>query len=163
MSKRWNEDDLERLKKRGFKVIETTKTGKKPELSEYSLDVSKRGRPNMSNPDNVANPIKKNKFNAKKVLIDGITFDSTKEGRRYQDLKLLQSQGEINNLELQVKYSFVYNFITIGTYRADFVYFTKDGTMIVEDVKSPITRKKADYRLRRRMMAAFFGIDILET
>jgi len=88
MSKRWTSEDLDRLKKRGFKVIETTKTGgaPRPELSEFSLDVPnpswidsqihnreierkergrvaalvsnggarKRGRPNISDPNEVA-------------------------------------------------------------------------------------------------------------
>ena len=46
----------------------------------------------------------KSKYGAKKVEIDGIIFDSKKEGRRYQELKMLQKAGEISNLQRQVKY-----------------------------------------------------------
>lgn len=35
----------------------------------------------------------KNKFNARKKVVDGIEFDSTKEARRYQDLALMQKAG----------------------------------------------------------------------
>lgn len=187
------EEELRRLQKeRGFRIVDTNKPKPRPELSEFSLDVPKkhtipgsaetdkkilkelnekmkqvyevykRGRPNMSDPENVANPRKKNKFNAKKVTIDGITFDSTKEGRRYEELKLLEKAGEISDLMLQCQYEFVHEGQLIGRYRADFAYMTTDG-LVVEDVKSPATRKKADYRLRKRMMAVFFGIEILET
>ena len=45
----------------------------------------------------------KRKYHNKKVTIDGITFDSKKEARRYQELKLLERAGEIQNLELQKK------------------------------------------------------------
>lgn len=157
MSNRWNEDDLERLKKRGFKIIET-KNGKqiavtqhqdRPELSEFSLDVPKKP--------------KANKFNAKKVIIDGIKFDSTKEGNRYKELKLKETAGAILNLCLQAKFTFIHDGEKIGSYTADFTYNDPEGNYVVEDVKSPITRKKTDYRLRKKMMKAFFGIEILET
>ncbi len=41
------------------------------------------------------------KYNNKKVVLNGITFDSQKEARRYRDLSLLERAGEIKNLELQ--------------------------------------------------------------
>jgi len=163
MSKRWTEEDLRRLQsKKGFRVIYTNKPQFRPELSEFSLDVPKRGRPNMSDPVNIANPVNKNKFGAKKVVIDGIKFDSTKEGRRYEELKLLEKAGEISDLMLQRQYEFIHEGQLIGRYRADFAYMTNDG-LVIEDVKSPATRKKTDYRLRKRMMKVFFGIEILET
>lgn len=39
MNKRWSEEDLERLKNRGFKIINTEKAVGQPMLSNYSLDV----------------------------------------------------------------------------------------------------------------------------
>ena len=42
----------------------------------------------------------KSKYSNKKVLIDGITFDSKKEAKRYTELKILESAGEIINLEV---------------------------------------------------------------
>lgn len=163
MSKRWTEEDIRRLQaKQGFRIVDTNRPQPRPELSEFSLDIPKRGRPNMSDPANIANPVKKNKFGAKKIVIDGITFDSTKEGRRYEELKLLEKAGEISDLMLQCPYEFIHDGQLIGRYRADFVYTTRDGR-VIEDVKSPATRKKTDYRLRKRMMKVFFGIEILET
>ena len=41
------------------------------------------------------------KYNNKKVVLNGITFDSQKEARRYRDLSLLERAGEIKSLELQ--------------------------------------------------------------
>lgn len=50
-----------------------------------------------------------------------------------------------------------------AVYTADFVYRDKDGNEVVEDVKSEITRKEADYVLRRKLMLHVWGIRILET
>jgi hypothetical protein len=44
------------------------------------------------------------KYGNKKVVIDGIEFDSKKEARRYRELKLLEKAGEIKDLQMQVKY-----------------------------------------------------------
>lgn len=50
-----------------------------------------------------------------------------------------------------------------AVYTADFVYRDKDGSEVVEDTKSEITRKEADYVLRRKLMLHVHGIRILET
>ena len=44
------------------------------------------------------------KYNNRKITIDRYVFDSVKEGKRYRELKLLESAGEIKNLELQPRY-----------------------------------------------------------
>ena len=44
------------------------------------------------------------RFNAKKKIIDGITFDSGREAARYEELKLLQLAGEIRNLKCHTRY-----------------------------------------------------------
>ena len=46
----------------------------------------------------------KSKYHNKKVMIDGIKFDSKKEANRYQELKLMQRAGIISDLQRQVKY-----------------------------------------------------------
>ena len=48
-----------------------------------------------------------NKYNAVKVNVDGITFDSKKEAERYSELKLLERCGAISDLELQVEYKLI--------------------------------------------------------
>ena len=47
---------------------------------------------------------KQNKFKNKKIIIDGIKFDSKKEGYYYVYLKELEKTNKISNLQLQVKY-----------------------------------------------------------
>ena len=101
-----------------------------------------------------------NKYRAKKVVIDGIRFASLKEGRRYNELKLLVKAEEIFDLTLQPKYTIKHNNIKICTYRADFTYTDVRGVETIEDVKG---FKTPVYRLKKKMMKAFYGIDILET
>ena len=49
----------------------------------------------------------RNKYGNKKTVVDGITFDSRKEAKRYQELKLLEKAGEIKDLRRQVKYELI--------------------------------------------------------
>jgi hypothetical protein len=100
---------------------------------------------------------KGNKFGNKPVVLDRIKFDSTKEGRRYLVLKTLLQQGRITDLVLQPYFVLQEGFryhngekVRAITYTADFKY-QQDGKTIVEDVKSEITRKKADYRIRVKL------------
>ena len=82
------------------------------------------------------------KYYNKKVIVDGIKFDSKKEAKRYQELLLMQKYGYIKDLQLQVKYELQPSFKKNNkTYRkieyiADFVYFDiKLDKCIVEDTK----------------------------
>ena len=115
---------------------------------------------------------KRTKYKNKEIVIDGIKFKSIKEGNRYIELKTLQRDGKIKNLELQPRYQLVKGVKFDGDkrakpamrYTADFRYFDVDlGKEVVEDVKSAITKKKADYRMRRHMMLAIHGIEVKET
>ena len=45
-----------------------------------------------------------NKYQNKKITIDGVKYDSKKEARRWQELKLLEKAGEIYDLRRQVKF-----------------------------------------------------------
>ena len=105
---------------------------------------------------------KRNKMNAVQVRdpVHGL-FHSKREHARYHVLLIMQRAKEIRGLERQVKFSFDLNGIHIGTYRADFVYF-KGEKRIVEDSKTEPSKTEA-YGLRKRMMSAFYNIDILET
>jgi len=103
---------------------------------------------------------KPSKYKNKKIEIDGIIFHSEKEGKRYWHLKLLVRAKEITNLCLQVPFVMTLNNVKICTYRADFTYTDKNGNYIVEDSKGV---KTDTYILKKKMMKAFHGIDILET
>ena len=108
----------------------------------------------------------------KKVIINGIKFDSKKEGRRYQDLLIMQRANEISDLELQPKFELVKGVKFSGDkrakpavrYFADFAYTdNRTGKRIVEDVKSPVTKEKPYYKIKRHMMLAIHGIEVVET
>ena len=107
------------------------------------------------------------KYGNRKTVVDGITFDSKLEARRYSELKLLERAGEITDLQLQVKYTLIPSQKLNGkvveravTYTADFVYVLKSsGETVVEDTKGMKTDK---YILKRKMMLYFHGIRIKE-
>lgn len=94
-----------------------------------------------------------NKYKNKKITINGILFDSQKEGARYFDLSAMEKSGIIEELELQPKFQIVdqakWNGKTLAkrSYIADFMYI-KDGEKIVEDVKGLLTPM---YRLKRQL------------
>ena len=114
----------------------------------------------------------KNKFGAVKKTIDGIKFDSTRESKRYEELKLLERAGKIKDLEVQPVFILVKSVKFNGDkkatpamrYTADFRYYDiEKGEVVVEDVKSSATAKLTDYRMRRHLMLAIHGIEVLET
>lgn len=105
---------------------------------------------------------KKNKYGAVKTEVDGIMFDSKREAKRYQELRLLEQAGEITNLRLQVPFELIpkSKYGMPIRYIADFTYNNGNGQLIVEDakgVKTPV------YLLKRRIMAEIYNIEIKET
>jgi hypothetical protein len=101
-----------------------------------------------------------NKYNNIKTIIHGIKFDSKKEGARFLELKQLERIGEIYALETQPRFDFKINGFLLCYDKEDFKYTTLNGDEIVEDVKG---MKTAMYRLKKKMMKAFHGIEIYET
>jgi hypothetical protein len=99
------------------------------------------------------------KYHNRLTLVDGIVFHSQKEARRYEELKLNQQAGAIANLRTQVKYSLDVNRKRIALYVADFVYL-ENGKEIIEDVKGMRTPV---YQIKKKLMNAIYGIEILET
>ena len=122
----------------------------------------------------------KNKFGNRKLTVDGMTFDSKHEYRRWCELKLLVKAGEIHDLQRQVKFELIpaqyerYERISQKTgkrladgqrcvekavcYIADFVYREGDR-MVVEDAKGVRT---PEYILKRKLMLARHGVKIRE-
>lgn len=97
------------------------------------------------------------------MVIDGMTFDSRKEGRRYEKLALRLKAGEIGNLEFQVAYDMIVNGQLVTRYVADFRYLlVATGEMVVEDVKSKATRINRVYRIKKKLMKAIYNIEIKE-
>jgi hypothetical protein len=114
-----------------------------------------------------AAPAKPSKYRNQKVTVDGFTFDSAKESRRYSELLALQRAGKISNLELQVPFILAPPVVMNGRkkpalrYMADFVY-DEGGKQVVEDVKSAATRKLPVFRVKAHLMLSVHGIEIKE-
>lgn len=110
---------------------------------------------------------KKNKYNNRKVTVDGITFDSQKECDHWFKLKARQKAHEIRNLNRQVTFELIpaqkkgNRLIERAcTYRADFVYIDcKTGEMVVEDAKGVKTEV---YKIKKKLMRWVHGIEIKE-
>ena len=108
------------------------------------------------------------KYHNKKVIIEGIKFDSEKEGNYYLKLKMLEKAGKIRDLRLQVPFVVLETFkVNDRTYRktkyiADFTYFDDKDKLHVIDVKSEATRKDKTYQLKKKLLAWKYGIEIEE-
>lgn len=107
--------------------------------------------------DRAAKP-KASKYRAQRVEVDGITFDSKLEARRYALLKIARSAGYLD-FKMQVSYPLEVNGQKVTTYRADFVVTYPDGRVEVEDCKG---FKTPVYRLKKKLMKAIHGIEIKE-
>lgn len=119
------------------------------------------------------------KYHSRKVTVDGDTYDSMKEYRRFKELSLLERAGAIRNLKRQVKYvlipaqrEFTSEIDRKGNFKkgkllerecayiADFVYFDMSTCrMTVEDTKGYRTK---DYIIKRKLMLWVHGIQIKE-
>lgn len=86
------------------------------------------------------------KYRNKKTVIDGITFDSRAEGRRYENLKLAQKSGAISGLEIHKRFKLYAGIV----YEADFAY-VENGRLVAEDVKGFVTK---EFRLKKRLFNA---------
>lgn len=107
-----------------------------------------------------------NKYYSRKVIIDGIKFDSKKEGNRYLELKLLLKARKIRDLELQKKFELLPKYKINGktiraiSYVADFVYWDiSKNEMIIEDTKG---FKTEVYKLKKKLFEYKYGIEIKE-
>jgi len=89
------------------------------------------------------------KYNAKKTQIDGFTFGSIREGKRYQELILLERAGEITDLTIHPRFLLQEGFEDVNPiyYEADFRY-TEGDALVVEDVKGHETE---GFRLKSKL------------
>lgn len=116
----------------------------------------------------VALPRTRSKFRNVPTEVDGVRFDSKREARRFGELQWLEKAGEVKNIARQATYPLVVNQIRIASYRADFTYEERAGSLrdgyfwrpVVEDVKGVQTPV---YKIKRALMKAIHGIDIRET
>ena len=123
---------------------------------------------------------KGNKYGNKKVEYDGLKFDSKKEKDRYIFLKAQEMLGNIQDLQLQVKYElipaikeeYVEHLKTKDrvktrtvqlaiTYTCDFQYY-KDGELVTEDVKASPKTASLDkvFLIKEKLFRWKFGYSI---
>lgn len=108
------------------------------------------------------------KYRAQRTTVDGITFDSKKEARRWGELQMLAKAGEITELERQHKIPLAMDEYPIKirsarypngrrvSYVADFTYF-ENGQFVIEDTKgfdTPLSR------LKRAIVEAMTGAEV---
>ena len=124
---------------------------------------------------------KQNKYGNKKVVRNGMTFDSVHEYERYCELVLLEKAGLITELETQKPFTLIpaqyETYERYGkngkrlkdgkrcversvVYVADFVY-KENGKTVVEDTKSDATKTK-DFVIKRKLMLWVHNIRIKE-
>jgi hypothetical protein len=116
----------------------------------------------------LSNPVRlpaRSKYRAVRTTIDGITFASKREAKRYSELKMLEKAGEIWDLQLQAKFA-LYVLLQhpdsdspIGHYIADFTYKNRQREHVVEDSKGFRTPL---YKWKKKHFEAQYGITIQE-
>lgn len=115
---------------------------------------------------------RKSKYKSVKETVDGHTFHSKREARRYRELKLLQNSGEIQNLELQPKFKFTIDGRPVliksegfpngrqASYSADFRYWdNRRQAIVVEDAKG---FKTDIYKLKKALVETMWPGTIIE-
>jgi hypothetical protein len=101
------------------------------------------------------------KYHARRITIDGESFDSQMEYSRFRMLQLQERAGDIRNLKRQPRYDLVVNGVNCGYYKADYEYdLVTTGEHIVEDCKG---FKTPVYNLKKKLIKALYGIEILES
>lgn len=109
---------------------------------------------------------KRPKYGNKKVIFDGMTFDSQRECSRWQGLRFLEAARHIANLERQVPIELMGQNGPILTptgrkmrYVADFKYFdVRTGAVVIEDAKG---FKTPEYKIKAAILAAM-GLKVVE-
>ncbi|HGH4592372.1 TPA: DUF1064 domain-containing protein [Clostridioides difficile] len=87
------------------------------------------------------------KYNNKKIVIDGIKFDSKDESEYYLYLKEKKDNGEIKDFGLQQKFELQPKFKKDGksyraiTYTVDFAIYKWNGEVVYIDVKGYSTQQ----------------------
>lgn len=102
---------------------------------------------------------KRSKYRSQRVTVGERTYDSKKEATCAAQLQALEAAGKIHNLRYQVRYDLIVNGLKVTSYRADFTWEDEAGKEIVADAKGFRTR---EYKIKRNLMIALFGISIVE-
>lgn len=133
-------------------------------VSEADIARMNRSRTTLRTP---ITPPKPAKYRNTKTEIFGIVFDSKKESDHYLYLRSLEQRGEITQLRRQHRWEIEVKGRHIAWWLSDFDYtvpshFGGADVHVVVDVKSPITRKNATYRIKRKLVEAIHGFEVTE-
>ncbi len=103
----------------------------------------------------VLKPVKKSKYNANRVRVDGILFDSQLEADYYSNLKLQLKMGTIRGFCRQPEFVLQEGFAATKpiTYRPDFIIFHNDGSYEIVDTKGFETQ---EFKRTRKLFKAKF-------
>jgi hypothetical protein len=93
---------------------------------------------------------------------DGVVYHSKKEMLRHIALMIEQRAGYISELDRQVEYPLIVNGIYITKYIADHVYVDSFGSKVVEDTKGSKETTTEEFRIKKLLMKALHGIDVIE-
>ena len=97
------------------------------------------------------------KYNSKKIVIDGYTFDSIVESQRYGELVMMRCAGEITDLQVHPVFVLLDAFTDARgrkhralTYESDFIYRElNSGLVVIEDVKGIKTK---EFRIKEKLL-----------
>lgn len=102
------------------------------------------------------------KYRARPTEVDGILFASRKEAKVYKHLKLRERAGEVQLLELQPSYTLTVNDVKVCRYVADFRIREKVGGEWVERIVDAKGFLTPIYRLKKKLLKACLGLEIVE-
>ncbi len=131
--------------------LQKSQTTKLEKLNKWGMKRLKRSIPRSSLMRRTST---RSKYNAKKVVIDDIKFDSKAEAAYYQQLKLLKMTGEVVSFNLQPEFVLQESFRKNGKlyraikYKADFLVLYKDGHEELIDVKGMLTK---EFRIKQKL------------
>ncbi|PTQ84768.1 uncharacterized protein DUF1064 [Trichococcus patagoniensis] len=106
------------------------------------------------------------KYGAKKITIDGITFDSKAEGRYYEHLQKLKKSGLVEDFQMQKPFTLLDRFahpqtgriVRAITYKADFEVLYTDGRIEVVDIKGFLT---PEFKIKAKLFMFRYQIPLV--
>jgi hypothetical protein len=92
----------------------------------------------------------RSKYGNQPMWLDGYYFDSKAEARHYAQLRLAEEMGDISELQVHPRYKVADapNGETDVYYEADFAYRTREGKLVVVDVKGFETQA---WKIKRKL------------
>ena len=145
----------DRITQSEFQQMRSLASGRK--LSDVAAAANARKIASPKPPTEHEEQGRPNKYKAKKVVTEEGVFDSKMEYKRWCELRTMERARLITNLERQIEYTLEVNGVKIGKFTADHRW-EANGKVWVEDVKGVIVR---DFTLRKKLMLAIYGIDVM--